>query len=109
MFVDPNSGTNTAPTNNSGSAQSTGAQRDKRTVIGYVNLYVPLTDGTRIKLISDLRLQLYKENAGDVKLVDLVKSGAITTEQLAKLIQVEVSIARDKEVPLEFDLSTIGL
>ena len=105
-FVDPTQGNNA---NNTSNQPTAGGAREKRTVIGYVNLYVPLADGTRIKLISDLRLQLYKENAGDSTLMDLVKAGTITVEQLAQLVQVEISVARDKDAKIEIDLSKLGL
>lgn len=80
-------------------------ERDPRTTAAYVNLYLPLTDGTRVKLISDLQLRLYNEKPAEKQLVDLIKSGAVTPEQIMKLIQVEISPARDENAPIEIDLS----
>lgn len=99
MFVTP------TPQNNSGApANSTGAkERAPKTTQAYVNFYLPLKDGTRLKLFSDLTLRLYAERPGEAKLVDLIKSGKITAEQIQKLIQIEISLARDENAEIEFD------
>ena len=95
--------TNSAPANTNGGKQD----KEKRQGIAFINLYVPTKDGSRIRLVSDLTLRMYAENTGDAKLVDLIKSGQITEEQLGKLIQVEVKLARDPNAEIEFDLSAI--
>ncbi len=97
-FVTP-SATNTATTPATGNK----AERAPKTTQAYVNFYLPLKDGTRLKLFSDLTLRLYAERAGEAKLVDLIKSGKITAEQIQKLIQVEISLARDENAEIEFD------
>lgn len=96
-FVTPNATNNAAPTTGNK------AERTPKTTQAYVNFYLPLKDGTRIKLFSDLTLRLYAERAGEAKLVDLIKSGKITAEQIQKLIQVEISLARDENAEIEFD------
>lgn len=97
-FVDP-SKTSTQSTTTT--TRATG-EKDKRTSIGFVNLYVPLADGTRMKLSPDLTLRLYAENPLDAKIVDMLKSGALTPEKLKELIVVEIALARDKDAPIEF-------
>ena len=47
-------------------------------------------------------LRLYAENALDVKLIEALKSGALTPEKLKELIIVEITQARDKDAPIEF-------
>ena len=98
MFVTP-----TATNNN---ANPTAPANTKQTKTGqaYVNFYIPLQDGTRIKLFSDLTLRLYAERPAEAKLVEMIKAGTITAEQIQKLIQVEVSLARDENAPIEFAL-----
>lgn len=97
-FVTPNA-------TNSNASATTGAKADRapKTTQAYVNFYLPLKDGTRLKLFSDLTLRLYAERAGETKLVQLIKEGKITPEQIQKLIQIEVSLARDENAEIEFD------
>ena len=98
-FVTPNA------SNNTGSAPATNTkERAPKTTQAYVNFYIPLKDGTRLKLFSDLTLRLYAERAGEAKLVEMIKAGEITPEQIQQLIQVEVSLARDENAPIEFAL-----
>lgn len=89
-------------------AQANGT-KTPRTTVAYLNLYVPLADGTRMKICSDLTLRLYAERAGEVKLVDLIKSGVLTAEQIASMVQVEISLARDENAEIEFDLSKFNI
>ena len=104
MFVTPNA---TAPA----AQQSAAGSKEKapRTTGAYVNAYVPLADGTRVKLFSDLTLRLFMEKQAEAKLVALMRSGVLTTEQVASMIKIEVSLARDEAAPIEFDLSQFGL
>lgn len=90
---------------NSNAPATTGAKADRapKTTQAYVNFYLPLKDGTRLKLFSDLTLRLYAERTGEAKLVELIKSGQITAEQIQNLIQVEISLARDENAEIEFD------
>lgn len=97
-FVDPTKTAGVTTTSNTAAA----GVKDKRTTIGFVNLYVPLADGTRMKLSPELTLRLYAENALDVKLIEALKSGALTPEKLKELIIVEITQARDKDAPIEF-------
>lgn len=98
MFVQPQSQANA----NAGTTG--GKERQTKTGLAYVNFYLPLKDGTRIKLFSDLTLRLYAERAGEAKLVEMIKAGTITAEQIQQLIQVEVSLAREEGAEIEFAL-----
>lgn len=102
MFVTPNA---TAP------AAQNNAAKDKapRTTGAYVNAYIELDDGTRVKLFSDLTLRLYMEKAAEAQLVKLIRDGVITAEQASQLITVEVSLARDESAPININLSKIGV
>ena len=101
-FVKPNA-TNTADNSGTNTSAATGRNAPK-TTRAYVNFYLPLRDGTRIKLFSDLTLRLYEERPAESKLADMIKSGAITAEQIQELIQIEISLARDESAEIEFDL-----
>lgn len=103
MFVQPQATTGTTPATNNGKAE-----RAPKTTQAYVNFYLPLRDGTRLKLFSDLTLRLYAERAGEAKLVEMIKAGQITPEQIKQLIQVEISLARDENAEIEFDFG-VGL
>lgn len=83
-------------------------EREARTTIGYVNLGIPLTDGTNIKIAGDLTIRLYAENAGHVQLVDAIRNGDITTEEASHMIVASISLARDADAPVELDWSRIG-
>ena len=99
-FVTP-----TSNENNTGSAPANNSkERAPKTTQAYVNFYIPLKDGTRLKLFSDLTLRLYAERAGEAKLVQMIKDGTITAEQIQQLIQVEISLARDESQEIEFAL-----
>ena len=98
MFVTPDATTQAPATTTSKGNNA------PKTTIAYANCYLPLKDGTRIKLFSDLTLRLYAERPAEAKLVDLIKSGQITAEQIKDLIQVEISLARDENAPIEFAL-----
>lgn len=103
-FVQPNA----TPANNSSTGNSTGNGNGRnnapKTTRAYVNFYLPLKDGTRIKLFSDLTLRLYEERVAENKLADMIKDGLITAEQIQQLIQVEISLARDESSEIEFAL-----
>lgn len=97
-FVTPDqSNSNQAPANNS-------KEQVKKTPIAYLNLYMPLRNGHRIKLVPSAYNNLYAENPDDVALVELIKSGKVTAEHLASRIQIEIALARDKSEPLDFDI-----
>lgn len=96
-FVTPESTANQAPANNS-------KEQVKKTPIAYLNLYMPLRNGHRIKLVPSAYNNLYAENPDDVALVELIKSGKVTAEHLASRIQIEIALARDKSEPLDFDI-----
>ena len=98
--------------NNTGVAATQGQRQrnqEPKTRIAYINMYLPLGDGTRVKLVSDLTLGLYLEKAAEKQIVDLIKQGVITEQQAASLIQVEVSLARDENTPVVVDLSKLGI
>lgn len=97
--------------NTSNTAQSTSTtntEREARTTIGYVNLGIPLTDGTNIKIAGDLTIRLYAENAGHVQLVEAIRNGDITTEEASHMIVASIALARDNDAPVELDWSRIG-
>lgn len=87
-----------------GNGFGNGRNTAPKTTRAYVNFYLPLKDGTRIKLFSDLTLRLYEERVAESKLADMIKNGLITPEQIQQLIQVEISLARDESVVIEFAL-----
>ena len=97
--------------NNSNTAQSTSTtntEREARTTIGYVNLSIPLTDGTNIKIAGDLTIRLYAENAGHQQLVDAIKDGHVSLEEASHMIVASIALARDTDAPVELDWSRIG-
>jgi len=103
---------NTNQANNTGVAAPQGQRQrnqEPKTRIAYINMYIPLGDGTRVKVVSDLTLGLYLEKAAEKQIVDLIKQGVITEQQAASLIQVEVSLARDENTPVVVDLSKLGI
>ena len=95
-------------TSNTAQETNTSNEREPRTTIGYVNLGIPLTDGTTIKIAGDLTLRLFAENAGHVQLVEAIRNGDITTEEASNMIVASISLARDPDAPLELDWSRIG-
>lgn len=99
-FVPPTS--NTAPVQ--ATATTGRAANQPKTTLAYVNFYLPLKDGTRVKLFSDLTLRLYAERPAEAKLIDLIKSGALSMEQVVNAIQAEISLARDENAEIEFDI-----
>ena len=84
------------------------SEREARTTIGYVNLGIPLTDGTNIKIAGDLTIRLYAENAGHAQLVEAIRNGDITTEEASHMIVASIALARDADAPVELDWSRIG-
>ena len=95
-------------TSNTSQETNTSNEREPRTTIGYVNLGIPLTDGTTIKIAGDLTLRLFAENPGHVQLVEAIRNGDITTEEASNMIVASITLARDPEAPLELDWSRIG-
>lgn len=95
--------TTTAPT-----TTATTTDREPRTTIGYVNLGIPLTDGTTIKIAGDLTIRLYAENAGHAQLVEAIRNGDITAEEASHMIVASIALARDADTPVELDWSRIG-
>lgn len=95
MFVTPPA--TTAP------AQTPAAGKDKapKSTLAYINLYIPLADGSRVKLVPDLTLRMFAERPVEASVIEAIKSGAKTLEDLQKLIQVEVSLARDESAPID--------
>ena len=97
--------------NTSNTTQETNSstnEREPRTTIGYVNLGIPLTDGTNIKIAGDLTIRLYAENAGHVQLVEAIRNGDITAEEASHMIVASIALARDADAPVELDWSRIG-
>lgn len=96
-------------TSNTAQETSTGStEREARTTIGYVNLGIPLTDGTNIKIAGDLTIRLYAENAGHAQLVEAIRNGDITAEEASHMIVASVALARNSDEPVEIDWSRIG-
>ena len=96
MFVNPTTTAVSQPA-------ATKADKAPKTTIGYVNHYIRLKDGSRIKMHSDLTLRLYAEKRADVKLIELVKAGAIPSTHVNGMFELEISIARDENEDIEFD------
>ena len=101
-FIDPNGSTGNAPASN-----GNGTTKEKRDAIAFINLYMPLSNGKRVQLVKNLNLMLFAENETDAALVELVKTGKVTVEQIASRIQVEFALARDKNAPIEFDFGDL--
>ena len=95
---------------NTNTAQETTStnEREPRTTIGYVNLGIPLIDGTNIKIAGDLTIRLYAENAGHQQLVDAIKDGHVSLEEASHMIVASIALARDADAPVELDWSRIG-
>ena len=95
---------------NTTAAQETNTpnEREARTTIGYVNLSIPLTDGSNIKIAGDLTIRLYAENAGHAQLVQAIKDGHVTLEEASHMIVPTIALARDTDTPVELDWSRIG-
>ena len=83
-------------------------EREARTTIGYVNLGIPLTDGSTIKIAGDLTIRLYAENPGHQQLVDAIKDGHVSLEDASQMIVASIALARDNDAPIEIDWSRIG-
>ena len=84
------------------------SEREPRTTIGYVNLGIPLTDGTNIKIAGDLTIRLYAENPGHAQLVEAIRNGDISSEEASHMIVASIALARDADAPVELDWSRIG-
>lgn len=106
MFVQP---TTTAPVQSTSAGTGTASARTPKTTVAYVNAYLPLADGTRVKLFSELTLRLFAEREAENQIVQLVKSGQLTEAQIASLIKIEISLARDENAPIQVDLSQFDL
>ena len=100
-----NKRTTTAPAQ---ATTSTNTEREPRTTIGYVNLGIPLTDGTNIKIAGDLTIRLYAENPGHQQLVDAIRNGDVSLEDASHMIVASIALARDADAPVELDWSRIG-
>ena len=83
-------------------------EREARTTIGYVNLSIPLTDGTNIKIAGDLTIRLYAENPGHAQLVEAIRNGDISSEEASHMIVASIALARDADAPVQLDWSRIG-
>ena len=79
-------------------------EKQAKTTIGYVNHYIRLKDGSRIKMHSELTLRLYAERKADAKLIEMIKAGIIEPKQVNGMFELEISIARDEAEEIEFDL-----
>lgn len=108
-FSYPDENKPAATTQTTGTQSRRTSTQDPKTRIAYINMYLPTSDGTRVKLVSDLTLGLYLEKAAEKQLVELIKQGVITEEQAGSLIQVEINLTRDESKPLVLDLSKLGL
>ena len=99
---------NRRTTTNTQATSTNHSDREPRTTIGYVNLGIPLTDGSTIKIASDLTIRLYAENAGHAQLVEAIRNGDISLEDAGHMIVASVALARDPDEPVEIDWSRIG-
>ena len=99
---------NKRTTSNTAQETNTSNEREARTTIGYVNLSIPLTDGTNIKIAGDLTIRLYAENPGHQQLVDAIKDGHVSLEEASQMIVASIALARDADAPVELDWSRIG-
>ena len=91
-------------------SQESNASTDRtpRTTIAYINLSIPLTDGSNIKIAGDLTIRLYAENPGHQQLVDAIKDGHVSLEDASQMIVPTIALARDNDAPVELDWSRIG-
>lgn len=90
------------------SQETNATDRTHRTTIAYVNLGIPLTDGTTIKIAGDITIRLYAENAGHAQLVQAIKDGHVTLEEASHMIVASIALARDPDSEVELDWSRIG-
>lgn len=81
-----------------------GKDKQPKTTIGYVNHYIRLKDGTRIKMHTDLTLRLYAERKADVKMIEMIKSGKLADKHVNGMFEIEISIARGEDEEIEFDI-----
>ena len=95
-------------TPNAAQETNTSNEREARTTIGYVNLSIPLTDGSNIKIAGDLTIRLYAENPGHLQLVQAIKDGHVTLEEASHMIVPTIALARDTDAPVEIDWARIG-
>ena len=98
-----NKRTTTAP-----AQESNTSDRTPRTTIAYVNLSIPLTDGSNIKIAGDLTIRLYAENPGHLQLIEAIKDGHVSLEEASHMIVPSIALARDTDAPVEIDWSRIG-
>lgn len=96
--------TDLSQTNNNAGNQSNqqGNGRTPRTTIAYGNFYLPLADGNKVKVFGDLTLRFYAENDTDLELINMLKAGKITMEQVREALIFDISFARDKDQPVQF-------
>ena len=99
---------NKRTTTNTQATTSTNTDREPRTTIGYVNLGIPPTDGSTIKIASDLTIRLYAENPGHAQLVEAIRNGDISLEEAGQMIVASVALARNPDEPVEIDWSRIA-
>ena len=95
-------------TSNTAQETNTSNEREARTTIAYVNLGIPLTDGTNIKIAGDLTIRLYAENPGHQQLVGAIKGGHVSLEEASHMITASIALARAADTPVELDWSRIG-
>ena len=99
---------NKRTTTTSQATSTNNSEREARTTIGYVNLGIPLTDGSTIKIAGDLTIRLYAENPGHAQLVEAIRNGDVSLEDASHMIVASIALARDADAPVELDWSRIG-
>lgn len=78
---------------------SNNGEREARTTIGYVNLSIPLEDGTNVKIAPDLTIRLYAENETHSEFIQAIRDGNIEEDEAGEYIMVRVSLAADPSKP----------
>jgi len=85
---------------NTAAAKSTATEaREARTTIAYVNLGIPLEDGSTAKVAGDLTIRLYAEDETHAEFVQAIREGHIAEDEAGEYIMVRVSLARDPSQP----------
>ena len=91
-----------APAKSTAPAPANG--REPRTTIGYVNLSIPMADGSRKKIGNDVTIRLYAENLAHQDLIDLIRAHSLDSLEAGQAVQVEINVVEpvdpDAERPM---------
>ena len=76
--------------NTPNAVQESNTEREVRKSIGFVNLYIELEDGSRVKVAGDLKLRFYEENPTHKAYIDFCKEHNLNPLEAGEGITVEV-------------------